>query len=112
MSALLLTLLIVLLAWFWANNLRARETALQLSEQVCRNVGVQFLDQTVSISKLGIGRDADGQLSLYRVYSFEFTRDGTERWKGQVAMQGTRVKAVQLNHPDGPIVIGPDQLDQ
>lgn len=110
MNALIVTIIIALLAWFWANNLRAREIALALSRKACGLTGVQFLDQTVSISKLGIGREPSGRMTLHRVYSFEFTHDGNQRWRGQVAMQGTRVKAIHLNHPDGPVVIGPDQL--
>lgn len=111
MSALLLTALIALIAWFWANNLRARELALRLSAKACESVGLQFLDQTVSISRIGLGRAASGRLTLQRVYSFEFTRDGMERWQGRVAMQGEHVKAIHLDHPDGPMVMEPGQLE-
>lgn len=110
MNAMLVTIVIALIAWFWANSLRARELALDLSRQACASMGVQFLDQTVSISKLGIGRAPSGSMTIHRVYSFEFTNDGSHRWKGQVALQGGKVKAIHLNHPDGPVVIGPDQL--
>lgn len=111
MNPLVLTIIIALVAWFWASSLRARERALDLSREACASIGVQFLDQTVSFSKLGIGRAADGRITLHRVYNFEFTNDGSHRWLGQVAMQGGRVKAIHLNHPDGPVVIGPDQLN-
>ena len=111
MSAFILTILISLVAWFWANNMRARELALRLSAKACESVGVQFLDQTVSISRIGLGRDPSGTLNLQRVYSSEFTRDGVERWQGRVAMQGEHVKAIHLDHPDGPLVMEPGQLE-
>jgi len=109
-SALVLTIFISLVGWFWASNMRAREHALSLSAKACESVGVQFLDQTVSISRIGVGRSPSGTMNLQRVYSFEFTRDGTERWQGRVAMQGEEVKAIHLDHPDGPVVMEPGQL--
>jgi len=110
LSPLIVTLLIAGLAWFWSNNMRAREKALALSAKACQLTGVQFLDQTVSLGRLGIGRDPNGRLSLQRVYNFEFTRDGAHRWEGRIAMQGFTVKAIHLNHPDGPVVMEPEQL--
>ncbi len=110
MNAFVLTVLIALVAWFWAANLRAREEALRVSSLACRASGVQFLDDTVAISRIGIGRDRSGRLSWQRVYSFEFALAGERRYDGRVAMQGEQVKAVHLDHPDGPLVIAPDQL--
>ncbi len=110
MSAFVLTILIGLGAWFWANNLRAREMAIAVSAEACKSSGVQFLDQTVSINRLGIGREPSGTMSLQRVYGFEFTLEGDQRFEGKVAMQGARVKAVHLDHPEGPIVMEPGQL--
>ncbi len=110
MSPLVVTVLIALVAWFWSNNLRARETALELSARACRSAGLQLLDQTVALNRIGIGRNPDGRLSLQRVYGFEFTVDGQHRRQGRVAMQGTTVKAIHLDHPDGPIIMQPDQL--
>jgi len=111
MSALVLTIVIGLVGWFWASNMRSRELALRLSAKACESVDVQFLDQTVSISRIGLGRSPRGTLNLQRVYSFEFTRDGSERWQGRVAMQGDQVKAIHLDHPDGPLVMEPGQLE-
>ncbi len=110
MSPLLVTLLITLLAWFWSNQLRAREAALEMSARACRSAGLQLLDQTVALNRIGIGRNPDGRLSLQRVYGFEFTVDGRYRRQGRVAMQGVTVKAIHLDHPDGPIIMQPEQL--
>ncbi len=111
MNAFVLTVLIALVAWFWASNLRAREKACEIAEKACQVTDVQFLDDTVSISRLGIGRNrASGHLSLQRVYSFEFTLEGARRYEGRVAMHGEQVKAVHLDHPGGAIVMEPGQL--
>ncbi len=107
MSALFLTGIIVLVGWFWSSSLKARERALEVGTAACRSTQVQMLDQTVALSSIGLGRSAAGSLVLQRVYSFEFTLDGQRRWEGRVAMKGDEVKAIHLNHPDGPIVIQP-----
>ncbi len=107
MKYLLTIALLALGFWFWINNLRAREIALRHSAQTCRSLAVQFLDDTVSISRLGVGRERDGTLSLQRVYRFEFSVHGSERREGRIAMQGFTVKAIHMDHPDGPIVIQP-----
>lgn len=110
MNAFLVTLIIIAFAWFWSNSMRTRERALEVGAAACRGVGVQFLDQTVSLSRLGMGRDKrTGRMTFHRVYSFEFTQDGSLRREGRVAMQGDEVKAVHLDHADGPMVIQPDQ---
>lgn len=110
MSALVLTVIISLIAWFWSNNLRARERALDLTRHACKSANVQFLDETVAISRIGFGRESSGHLNLQRVYSFDFTLAGDIRREGRIAMQGMKVKAIHLDHPDGPIVIEPGTL--
>jgi len=107
-NAFVLTVLVALAAWAWSNNLKARELALAIAAEACRSVRVQFLDDTVAISRIGLGRGRDGRMHLQRVYTFEFTSDGGQRHQGQIALQGLTVKAVHLDHPDGPIVIAPE----
>ncbi len=107
MNAFVLTVLVALGAWAWSAHLRARELALAVAAEACRSLRVQFLDDTVAISRIGVGRGKDGRLHWQRVYTFEFTTDGGQRREGQVALQGLEVKAVQLDHPDGPVVIAP-----
>lgn len=112
MNALLLTLIIVALGWFWSSAMKSRERALALGAAACRSLDVQFLDQTVSLNRLGFGRDRNGRLTLHRVYSFEFSQNRDERREGRVAMQGDQVKAIHLDHADGPVVIEPEQFQE
>lgn len=111
MRGLLLTVLVGLAAWFWSSSLRARENAVAMSARACRSLGVQFLDDTVVLKRIGLGRKANGRVALQRVYGFEFTQNGERRWQGQVALQGAKVQAVHLDHPDGPVVLQPNQIE-
>ena len=112
MRGLLVTLVVILVAWFWSSSLRARESALQTGAGACKSMGLQFLDDTVVLRRIGLGRNDHGRLMLQRVYGFEFSTDGTHRHRGQIAMQSSRITAVHLDHPDGPVVLQPGELER
>lgn len=87
---------IAALAWWFLSGLRVHELALRAGRDYCRQIGVQFLDETVSRERLGFARDAGGQLRIRRVYGFEFTSDGERRYRGAVTMLGARLEDVQV----------------
>jgi hypothetical protein len=84
---------------FWRNTLRAREQAIRVSRAACRNLGHQFLDDTVALARLGIARGKTGWPRLRRTYEFEFSADGHDRFVGSVTLFGSRVESVYL--PEG-----------
>jgi hypothetical protein len=88
MTALLTLLLLVLVAWFWLDSMRAREIACGISKETCERLGVQFLDETVALQRLRTSRNAAGQLRLLRTYQFEFTDAGLQRNKGTISLRG------------------------
>jgi hypothetical protein len=85
--------------FFWRNTLRAREEAIRASRTACKVRGHQFLDDTVSLARLGVSRGAQGWPHLRRTYEFEFSTDGFERIVGSVTVFGSRVESVYL--PEG-----------
>jgi len=94
-EALVLALLAAL-AWLWMDSLRARESAVRAGREACKRYGVQLLDETVSISRLRLSRDDDGQLRLQRTYGFEFSETGDNRRHGAIVMLGGRLEDLQL----------------
>jgi hypothetical protein len=84
---------------FWRNTLRAREQAIRVSRAACRTRGHQFLDDTVSLARLGIARGTQGWPQLRRTYEFEFSADGYDRFVGNVTLSGSRVESIYM--PDG-----------
>jgi len=84
---------------FWRNTLRAREEAIRVSRAACMSRGHQFLDDTVSLARLGVARGAHGWPLLRRTYEFEFSADGFDRFVGEVTLSGSRVESVYI--PDG-----------
>jgi hypothetical protein len=86
-------------AWWWL-SMRAREQAVQAARRACRTFDVQLLDETVALRGLRPVRDRDGRLRLRRLYQFEFTRSGSERHGGHVALLGQRLMDVHLEAVD------------
>jgi Protein of unknown function (DUF3301) len=92
---------LVLLVWFWADSLRAREHALHACARACKQINTQLLDETVALRRLSVARNADGRAVWRRTYRFEYTVDGTQRLRGSVIMRGRAVETVAIQSPDG-----------
>ena len=54
--------LLGLLAWFWFDSLKARETGIAAARNACEREGVQLLDETVAGRSLRLARDEDGRM--------------------------------------------------
>jgi hypothetical protein len=90
---------IVLIAagiFFWLDSLRARERALSAGRAACERYQLQFLDDTVSVSRVRLGRDDEGQLRIARTYTFEFSDTGNNRRHGAIVMLGGELQDLQL----------------
>lgn len=83
--------------WFWYDSMRAREQAVEASSAACMRLNAQFLDQTVVLTKLRLCRTRRGNMSLCRLYVFDFTIDGTVRRTGVVKMIGQRIVDLVLD---------------
>ena len=81
--------------WWW--SMRAREIAVKAARRACQRFSVQLLDETVALHRLRPTRGRDGRLHLWRLYQFEFTQTGGERYAGHVALFGERLMDVHLD---------------
>lgn len=112
MRSFILTIVIGAAVWFWLNGLKTREKATIIGKAAAKSAAVQFLDGSVVISKIGLGRSKKGSLTLQRVYAFEFSISGEDRYQGQIAMQGDTVSNVYLDHPDGALILQPGEFEE
>ena len=90
---------IVLIAagiFLWLDSLRARERAVKAGRAACERYSVQFLDETVSFTRLRLARDPDGQLKIARTYTFEFSDTGNNRRHGAIVMLGGELQDLKL----------------
>jgi len=121
LSSLLAILALVVIGatiWFWSDSLRARERMTATCTHICSEMRLQFLDETVALARLRLTRTDRGWLAWRRIYNFEFSESGSDRWKGRALLTGQRVESVQLDNPEGVTILangipdtpGPDSL--
>lgn len=91
--------------WFWSDSLRARERMTATCTRICGEMHLQFLDETVALAKLRLTRTDRGWLAWRRMYNFEFSESGSDRWKGRALLTGQRVESVQLDNPQGVTIL-------
>jgi hypothetical protein len=84
------------LGWFWLDSLRVREHAVAAGRRACDEARVQFLDDTVALTKTRLARNEHGQLQFSREYRFEFSDTGDNRRPGHVRVLGERVMSVEM----------------
>ena len=96
MPELIALTILALTVFFWLDSLRARERALKAGRAACQRYDLQFLDDTVSVTRIRLGRGEDGQLRIARTYTFEFSDTGNNRRHGAIVMLGGELQDVQL----------------
>jgi len=84
------TALILLLIYWW-DAVTVKELARRLGRHACERVQLQFLDDTVQLTKTRLRRNARGRLVLWREYRFEFTPNHFTRHPGQVVFLGRQM---------------------
>lgn len=107
LSSLLFLALLACVVLVLFESLRIREAVTHMCSDLCEKSGMQLLDQTVSLAWLAPRRSVSGNLYLQRVYQFEVSNQGTDRYKGYITLAGRQVEAVQIDSPDGMTTIYP-----
>lgn len=80
------------LGWYWLSSMRVREHAVAVGRRACADADLQFLDDSVALSRTRFARNKSGQLQLLRDYRFEFSDTGNNRRPGVIRMLGDRVE--------------------
>lgn len=101
MESLLALCTLLLLGWFWLDSLRAREIATGIGRAACERRGLQFLDQTVALHRLGLRRRPEG-LRWRRVYRFDFSDEGVGRHTAHLILVGLDLEEFTLGLPQHP----------
>lgn len=96
MTKLLGLLALAGMIWYWLDAMRAKEIAVAGGRIACEEVGVSFLDETVAMSRVRLGRNRAGQRVIIRDYRFEFTSDGSQRYRGLLTLVGKQVEQLQM----------------
>lgn len=89
-GTLFLLLLAGVVVALWLDALGARELAGLRSRQLCDEAGLQLLDQSVVLQRIGLTR-VNGRLTFSRKYRFDVSFDGTDRHRASISMSGRRI---------------------
>ncbi|MCP4287987.1 MAG: DUF3301 domain-containing protein [Gammaproteobacteria bacterium] len=109
MSTISGILLIVFIIWFWLDSARAREIAIGICEISCKQHELQFLDQTVVLSRIGI-RWTNRGIRARRLFRFDFSEEGLGRRTGHVTLVGIQLEEFSLGLPsEGKETVSPDR---
>jgi hypothetical protein len=98
----LLTAALLLAFWLWWDSTQAREAAAGYAKATCTAEGLQFLDDTVSFSRMRPARNSEGRLQWQRVYAFEFSTTGDNRLPGSLVTLGKQVIVLNIDVPPPP----------
>jgi len=93
----LLTIFILLIfAWLWWWDRGIKQHAFKLCKQQCERSDVQLLDDNIHIKKIKLIKNDNGELKIYRQFSFEFTYTSEQRYLGTIELLGKRLLSFQL----------------
>jgi len=105
-SVLFLAIIIVIIL-IWFESLRVRESVTRMCRELCEKSDLQLLDQTVSLASISLRRSVSRRTFLHRIYHFEVSSNGSDRFAGYVSLAGRTVEAVQIDSPEGMTTIYP-----
>jgi hypothetical protein len=93
---LILIALLLCATLYWFNGQQVKEQALKAVRAHCLSLDVQMLDEYVALNSIRLKRDRTGKMRLRRVFSFEFSSTGNERYNGVCIMLGRGVESIQM----------------
>ncbi len=80
---------------FWWHSDKIKRMTVAYASRYCRHRGLQLLDQTIVLRGIWLGRDEHGLLQIGRRYQFEFATTGEQRYRGAIALLGTKLLKVE-----------------
>lgn len=98
MTTLVPLLLLGLLIWFWLDSARAREIATGICQTACDQRGLQFLDQTVALQRIGLRWTHQG-IRVRRLFQFDYSEEGVGRRDGHLILVGIQLEEFSLGLP-------------
>ncbi|MBA1146549.1 DUF3301 domain-containing protein [Ectothiorhodospiraceae bacterium WFHF3C12] len=103
-TALLMIMAIALIVGAWYRLSGTREAATSAAARACSASGLQFLDGTVSFHGARLSLRRGQPLLLWR-YRFEYSRDGEDRWPGEIYCLGRRAVRIQVEDEQGTTML-------
>ncbi len=94
LTDLMVIFAIVTAGLYWYSAAGIKQFALLAARNYCNQMDLQFLDESVALRALWFKRAPDGQIRVWRSYTFEFTATGEDRYKGRIVLLGKQVTSI------------------
>ena len=98
-TALAVLVIVGLTLVAWSSARGAAEIARAQADALCRQHGLQLLDQTVSLRAMAVVRAPWG-LALKRTYGFDVSADSVNRLRGTLVFVGEQLEGASLPMPE------------
>ncbi len=92
---LLLCGVVLAVALWWRTN-ELKQVAYQIARRRCDESDVQFLDDSVVLSKVRFRRNGEGHMTILCHYYFEFATVGDVRYRGEMQFLGRRLDSIEM----------------
>ncbi|MCX7094826.1 MAG: DUF3301 domain-containing protein [Methylobacter sp.] len=96
LNELILITLLLAACLYWLSGQQVKEIALKAVKSQCSNLDVQMLDEYVALTGIRLARDQRGKIRLQRLFSFEFSSTGNDRYNGVCMMLGRQVESIRM----------------
>lgn len=108
-TTLIILVLLGFALYFWARTRDAGEVARRHGLEACERAGVQLLDHSVALVRLSFKRGDNGRMGMVRQYRFDYSREGTDRASGALALHGLKLLWITAPEPLPPPSV-PDSI--
>jgi hypothetical protein len=95
-NSVILLILLGITAWFWFDAQRSQEIAKAICKQVCGQLHLQLLDDTIALVRVRLKHNSRGRFNVQRTYQFEFSEQGNNRQQGTVIMRGIALELLEM----------------
>lgn len=89
----------------WVHVTRMRERAHAIAGRLCRDLSVQYLDDTVVLVGVRPHTPFGPARRIEWRYAFEFSLGGADRLHGRLALDGRRLLWARLDTPEGALYV-------
>ncbi len=92
---LLLCGVVLVIAFWWRTN-ELKQVAYRIARRRCDESNVQFLDDSVVLSKVRFRRNDEGHIALLCYFCFEFATVGDARYRGEMQFLGRCLDSIEM----------------
>jgi len=96
LRSIALTALIILAVWYWLRARELKEQSLKAAAKYCDELSLKLLDDSVVLKKISPVKSSQGHRCLKRLYHFEFTSTGEDRYQGEIVLIGRKIEHIKL----------------